>query len=254
MTMKIALFPAKDVGLEIVEIFRERQYPIGALVVSELDSPQIRNAIVRAAKCDNVFLNSELMESLKSGKNPLPAFDIGILAWWPTLIKKNLLDLARIGFLNFHPSLLPHNRGRHPNFWSIVEETPFGVSIHWVDETVDGGDVAFQKEIPKSWVDTGGTLHAKGRAAIVRLFENNFDAIVSGNSPRLKQAPARVRYAKELEPASEIDLDKQYTGRELLNLIRARTFSPYPACSFSEHGEMYEVRVEITTKRPPETK
>ena len=49
----------------------------------------------------------------------------------------------------------------------------------------------------------------------------------------------------ELKHASEIDLSKQYTGRELINLLRARTFPPYPGCWFRDKEKKYEIRVLI---------
>ena len=55
--------------------------------------------------------------------------------------------------------------------------------------------------------------------------------------------------AKELDRASYIELDKNYCARDLLNLVRARTFDGHPACSFKEkNGEEFEVRIEIRRK------
>ena len=42
---------------------------------------------------------------------------------------------------------MPYNRGSHPNFWSFVENTPAGVTIHEVDEGVDTGKIINQKQI-----------------------------------------------------------------------------------------------------------
>ena len=58
--------------------------------------------------------------------------------------------------------------------------------------------------------------------------------------------------ADELEPASEIVLDKKYEGRHLLNLLRARTFDNHPSCYFEENGQIYEVRVSINKKNSEE--
>ena len=50
---------------------------------------------------------------------------------------------------------------------------------------------------------------------------------------------------KEIYQNSFIDLEKQYRARDLLNIIRARTFAPFPAAYFTEAGDKYEVRIEI---------
>ena len=57
------------------------------------------------------------------------------------LIKKNK------NLINLHISFLPFNRGAHPNFWSFIENTPSGVSIHKIDKGIDTGDIINQKLI-----------------------------------------------------------------------------------------------------------
>jgi methionyl-tRNA formyltransferase len=52
----------------------------------------------------------------------------------------------------------------------------------------------------------------------------------------------------ELEPASSIALDQTCVARDLLNRLRARTFPGYPACTFADGEDVYEVRVEIKRK------
>lgn len=176
--------------------------------------------------------------------------DLILLAWWPNIIREPLISLPRLGVLNMHPSLLPHCRGKNPNFWAIVEQRPFGVTLHWVDRTVDGGDIAFQREIPVRWTDTGGSLHRQALDAMVALFADNLPAILSGDLPRRPQdkAAGSFHLQRELDPASEIRLEDQYSGRDLLNLLRARSYPPYPACWFSDGDETFEVRVEVTRK------
>jgi methionyl-tRNA formyltransferase len=170
-----------------------------------------------------------------------------ILAWWPFIVKSSLLSIPTHGVVNFHPSLLPYNRGKHYNFWTIVEETPFGVSLHFVNESVDAGDVLFQKPISKSWLDTGESLYKRAQQAMVELFVENYRRLIDGNYRPQKQNLEKGSFhlAKEIEPASEILLDKKYTARELLNLLRARTFPPHPGCRFTDESGTYQVRIFI---------
>jgi methionyl-tRNA formyltransferase len=159
-----------------------------------------------------------------------------------------VLSIPCLGFLNFHPSLLPYNRGKNPNFWSLIEETTFGVTIHWVDDEVDHGDIAFQKQIDKGWEDTGESLYRKALTEIVRLFVDSYPGIRQGEIPRIPQdhGLATFHRASELELASRLDLDDDSRVRDLLNRLRARTFPPHPACWFVDDGERYEVRISIT--------
>ena len=125
------------------------------------------------------------------------------------------------------------------------------MTLHFLGQGIDDGDIVAQRGIPYGWEDTGGTLHAKRqRDAMIGLFKETYPAVRTLNIPRLPQDVRRGSFhaATELEPASLILLDQDCRARDLLNLMRARTFPGHPACRFSDGGEEYEVRVEITRK------
>ncbi len=178
--------------------------------------------------------------------------DLGFLVWWPKIVKPPLLSLPRLGFINTHPSLLPHNRGKHYNFWAIVEEAPFGVTLHCVDEGTDTGPIVAQLPIAFSWEDTGETLYAKAQEGMVALFQKEYgrlrrlDFTVQPQDSR----GSSFHLARELESATRIDLDRTYTARGLLNLLRARTFKGHPGCRFIEDGRAFEIRIEIKEMKP----
>ena len=123
--------------------------------------------------------------------------------------------------------------------------------MHFVDKGVDTGDIVAQKEVLYDWTDTGETLYRKAHAAIIELFCDNYASLRSLDVPSTKQdlSSGSFHLAKELDPASRIDLDKEYTARDLLNLLRARTFSSFPACWFVSGDDEFEVRVTITRKK-----
>lgn len=181
------------------------------------------------------------------------SFDLGILAWWPTIINKQLIELPKSGFINFHPSFLPFNRGKHYNFWAIVEEAPFGVSLHRVTEGIDDGDIVCQKSIEYDWTDTGKSLYTKAQKEICGLFTKNYPVIRSADLT-LVSSPQNLtigsfHFAKEMFEKCEIDLKQSYSARHLLNLLRARTFDGHPGCWFAEKdGNQYEVSINIKRK------
>jgi methionyl-tRNA formyltransferase len=63
------------------------------------------------------------------------------------IISKEIIDCVKGKAVNLHISLLPYNRGYHPNVWSFLEDTPKGVTIHYIDEGIDTGDIIVQKEV-----------------------------------------------------------------------------------------------------------
>jgi methionyl-tRNA formyltransferase len=244
--VRLGLFAGGDVGLAVASAVVDRGHQIACLVVAngapsalrDLGSHSLVEAVLRP-------------EDVTAARLRALRLDLGLLAWWPSIVAPEVLAAVSGGFLNLHPSLLPNQRGKDPNFWAIRERTPFGVTIHHVDAGIDTGDVAFQRPIEVTWEDTGGTLYAKALEAMVQLVEDNLDVILAGDAPRTPQgAGGSFHRRAELDPASQIDLDATYTARDLLDLLRARTFAGYPAASFLEGDDRYEVRVEITRVRP----
>ena len=249
--MKIGLFAADVVGNEVSKFFGENQEPLACLVLDSTDRKGLNSEIIRnsgVADLGKVFYSDSLYEEQTLTALRSLELDLILLAWWPYILKKSLIEIPRMGCLNFHPSYLPYNRGKHYNFWTIVEDTPFGVTLHWVNEGIDSGPIAFQSLIEKSWEDTGKTLYYKAQKEIVRLFKEKFPEIKRGNIPRIPQDLSKGSFhrSNELEEVSKIELDKNYRARDLLNILRARTFRPYPGVWFIDNGIKYEVRVEIT--------
>lgn len=246
--MNIAVFAADAFGLSIVEIFREKGHSIACLGLDE-DTPEDMNRRIReTASCQTVFMAGDIRSGKALEALRTHHLDLVVLAWWPHIIKQPLLGAARKGFLNMHPSLLPYNRGKHYYFWSIVEDTPHGVTLHLIDEGIDSGGIAFQKRLDVGWTDTGRSLRDSGMSALIDLFRDNFDQIVSCefDTTPVDTSQGTFHWGRELEQASRIDLDKTYTGRELLNMIRARSGFPRGGAWFEDKGSRYEVSIEIT--------
>lgn len=244
--MKLLLMCDAQIGNAIAEwLLENHPKDIGA-VVTVSESAVYSAAHARGIPSFVFESEAQILATLAA----LPRFDLGILAWWPKLISPAVTALAEGGFINTHPSLLPYNRGKHYNFWALVEQVPFGVSLHFVDQGIDSGDIVAQLPVAYGWEDTGETLYAKAGQAMIDLFKSAYPKIRKGTTPRTPQDldKGSLHYAKEIDTASMIELDKTYTARELFNLLRARTFPGYPACRFEEDGVAYEISVNIKRK------
>jgi methionyl-tRNA formyltransferase len=245
---RLGLFADGAVGRRIVEhVLAEHPGDLALLVVRSDEIPAwLAGAMRGGADGPTVMPWEELRTPAGARRAAALALDTIVLAWWPFLVAAAERRLARRHFLNLHPSLLPHGRGKDPNFWALAEARPFGVTIHHVDDTIDGGDIAFQEPIATGWSDTGESLYRKAEAEIAALFARSYAAIASGAVPRMPQPPGGSFHRRaELDPASRLDLDGSYRLRDLLNLLRARTFPPHPACRFEDGEDVFEVRVSI---------
>lgn len=239
--MKLVLFADNVVGMEITK-YLLGSYPEDLALVVTTQRNEIYCAVEEKGIPVCIFDSADSVISRLAG-----GVDLGVLAWWPKILKSPLLEVPRYGFLNTHPSLLPYNRGKHYNFWALIEQAPFGVTLHRVDSGVDTGDIVAQKEIPYDWCDNGGSLYFKAKAAMVGLFCQTYPALRAGGVSSIPQNSeiGSFHHSSEMHKASIIDLDCMYRGRDLINLLRARTFEGYPGCWFEETGNRYEISIEI---------
>ena len=173
--------------------------------------------------------------------------DIAVSVLFGYVLSGDFIRLFPRGCVNLHPALLPHNRGAFPNVWSIVSQTPAGVTLHYIDEGIDTGDVIAQKQMAVEITDTGASLYRRLETEGLELFKNNWSSIRAGTNSRCPQT-ARIgssHRARDVEKIDEIDLQKTYRAEDLINVIRARTFAPYPGAYFVHAGRKIYLRLEL---------
>jgi len=142
------------------------------------------------------------------------------------------------GVVNLHTGWLPFNRGAHPNVWSIVKQKPAGVTLHWMDTRVDTGDIIARKQVEVSAEDTGKSLYHKLETAALALLEQTWPTIEAGRAPRERQSGVSTSHrVRDLELIDEIELDRSYSARYLIDILRARTFPPYRGAFFRADGK-----------------
>jgi len=182
--------------------------------------------------------------------------DIGVSALLGYLVPQPVLDLFPAGCLNIHPALLPYNRGAFPNVWSIIDRTPAGATIHYMDAGIDTGDVVAQREVPVEPVDTGETLYRKLERACVELFRETWPLVRAGAAPRRPQAAGQgsQHRLKDIAAVDEVVLDRTYVARDLIDLLRARTFPPHAGAFFRHEGRKVYLRLHLEYEDTPEAK
>jgi methionyl-tRNA formyltransferase len=173
--------------------------------------------------------------------------DLGVSGWFGYILKPELLQCFSVGCVNLHPAYLPFNGGWHTNVWPILDGSPAGVTLHFIDQGVDTGDIIAQRLVPVRATDTGGSLHQRLTVEMAELFKASWPSLREGRSPRTPQDHSRATHHKKAELAAidHIDLQRRTTGREWLNLLRARTYPPYPSAYFLEQGQRVYVRVQL---------
>lgn len=248
--MKVAICAANYVGKELSSFIVEQEHNIEFAITcsdDEYEEEIFKTFSDHQIKCyRNISVNDDKFFNLLKDNS----IDLVLLLWWPKIVKEHIIKAAKIGFLNLHPSLLPYNRGKHPYYWSIIEDTPAGVSIHFINPGIDDGKVLFQKPIDTDITTTGEILYTKSIEAIIELFKDNYENIISGHLNPIEQDSdiSTFHWGKDIWEHSKIDLSKKYTALELLNIIRARTFSGDNSAFFVYKNEKYNVKIEISKR------
>lgn len=172
--------------------------------------------------------------------------DMALSVLFGHILRPPFIDLFSRGCLNLHPSLLPYNRGAFPNVWSIVDRTPAGVTLHYIDHGIDTGDIIAQRQLEVSPIDTGKSLYEKLEQSAFELFCEQWPLVKAGQSQRLTQVhhAGTVHRVKDVDGIDEIDLDRQYRAGDLIDILRARTFPPYPGAYFRIDGR--KVRLSLS--------
>lgn len=163
--------------------------------------------------------------------------DILFSFYYRKMIGRAILDIPRLGAMNLHGSLLPAYRGRCPVNWVLVNgEHQTGVTLHFMVDKPDAGDIVGQKEVTIEFNDTARSLYDKLCEAAGRLLDDLLPVIKTGQIPRRRQDLTRGSYYGGRRP-EDGRIDWTRSAGEIYNLIRAVT-DPYPgAFSLLENGE-----------------
>lgn len=142
------------------------------------------------------------------------------------IVPKIILDYPKYGCINIHASILPKYRGSAPMQWAIINgEKETGITLMYMDEKMDTGDIIDIVKIPILDDDDLGSIHDKLSLLGSSILEKNFTKIINNNISRVKQDDAKATLAPMITREMEL-LDFNDYGKNIINKIRA--FSPYP--------------------------
>jgi methionyl-tRNA formyltransferase len=147
--------------------------------------------------------------------------DLLLSAAHPTILAPEFLAVPRLGSLNFHGSLLPRNRGTSPVNWALIRDEPeTGLTMHFLDEGMDTGDVVYQQLVPIGDDDDPGTLADKVKGYAGPMVKRAIDHLRrGGNLPRAKQDEQRATYAPRLKP-DDLYIEWNRPARQVWSFIR----------------------------------
>lgn len=230
--MRIVFLGTGDIGLpsleallnspdhEVVAVVTQPDKPVGRKMV--LTPPQVK---VRALAAGIPVLQPprirHIVEELKAF-----AADVFVVVAYGQILPRTVLDIPKLACLNIHASLLPRHRGAAPIQAAIRDgDTETGVTIMWMDEGLDTGDMLLVEKLPILPEDTGGTLHDRLAKAAPQPLLKALELVASGTAPRIPQDHAQATHVKKLE-REHGRIDWSRSAEDIERLVRA--FNPWP--------------------------
>lgn len=162
-----------------------------------------------------------------------------VVAAYGKILPKRFLDLPPKGCINVHSSLLPRYRGAAPINWAILNgESETGVTIMYMAEGLDTGDIISQRSTPIDPDETVESLHDRLADIGAQLLGETVTAIDAGTASRIPQDDAQSCYApmlsRELSP-----IDFSRSAKEIHNQVRG--LIPWPATTVEIKGEAFKI-------------
>lgn len=178
--------------------------------------------------------------------------DLQVSMSFNQIFKNELINLAPLKTINCHAGKLPYYRGRNILNWALINnESEFGITVHYVDEGIDTGDIILQKTYPIYEHDDYGTLLKRSYQYCA---DNLFESIKIIQSGNIKTIPQ-----KEIHPLGfycvarkmgDERLNWNQTSREIFNFTRALS-SPGPqASTFLDGFELKINKIEYSVDAP----
>lgn len=172
--------------------------------------------------------------------------DIIITCAYGQIVPKIILEYPKLGCVNVHASLLPKYRGGAPIHWCLINgEEKTGVTIMYMDEAMDTGDIISACEYAIKETDNVGTLHEVLSLIGANLLIETLPSIINRTNARTKQQEEEATYAYNVKREDE-QLNFSLSGKEIINKIRG--LNPWPLANFKI--DEIEIKVLDATFEP----
>jgi len=146
------------------------------------------NSVITTSTLDNL---NEKLNGFDSGIGMIVSYN------YLNIIGQDIIDYMDGRIINLHISLLPWNRGFDPNFWSFIDNTPKGITIHLVDSGIDTGDILLQKKMVMNDSETLSSSYKKLHEEMYKLCMDNWEDLSNFDMIPKPQVGSGTRHYKK---------------------------------------------------------
>lgn len=243
---KIVFMGTPQFAVPVLQMLLDEGYEVAA-VVTQPDRPVGRKRVLTPTPVKALAMEHNIPvwqpEKLRGSQTVQDiqelAPDLIVTAAYGQILPKAVLDVPKHGCINVHGSLLPSYRGGAPIQRSIMNGEPkTGVTIMYMAEGMDTGDMLTRVEVPIGDEDNAGTMFEKLSVEGAELLRRTLPELLEGRLQAEPQNHEAATYAPNLKREDE-RLDWSRTSRELFNLVRGLV--PYSGAYTMWNDEVFKV-------------
>jgi methionyl-tRNA formyltransferase len=231
--MRIVFIGAGEIGVPTLQALLKSAHEVVG-VVTQPDKPVGRSQLIEPPPIKNALSGTNIpvlqparikdRQAIEEIRTLRP--DVIVVMAYGQILPRDVLEIPEIGCLNLHASLLPRWRGAAPIQAAIAAgDREIGITVMYMDEGLDTGDILLQRTIDILPADTGGALHDRLAGVAPETLLESLDLLAKGKAPRTPQDNAVATYAPKLK-REDGKIDWSDPADAIERKIRA--FDPWP--------------------------
>jgi len=243
--MKIVFCGTGDIGLPALKFLADSGGHDVVGVITQPDRPAGRDMKPRASaiKTEAVARGIPVAqpERIRKDFSALAVWlpDVMVVAAYGQILPRAVLNIPHFGCLNLHASLLPRHRGASPIQSAMISgDAETGITVMFMDEGLDTGDILLARRIAIGPEETGGGLHDRLAGIAPGALDAALALLASGTAPRTPQDSSRATHARKLG-RSDGRLDWTAPAAALARTVRA--MNPWPGASARIGGAVVKI-------------
>lgn len=231
--MRIVFIGTGDIGVPTLQALLNSEHEIVG-VVSQPDKPVGRAQLIEPPPVKKTVAATKMpvlqpprikerraIEEIRALKP-----DVIVVMAYGQILPRDVLEIPNIACLNLHASLLPRWRGAAPIQAAIAAgDRETGITVMYMNEGLDTGDILLHRPIDIAPADTGGSLHERLAKIAPEALLESLELLAKGSAPRIPQDNGLATYAPKLK-REDGKIDWSEPAEVIERKIRA--FNPWP--------------------------
>jgi methionyl-tRNA formyltransferase len=245
--MRIVFIGTGEIGVPTLQALLKSEHEIVG-VVTQPDKPVGRDQSIEPPPIKKALSGTKMMSVLQPPRikdqeaiEVIRALkpDVIVVMAYGQILPRGVLEIPKIACLNLHASLLPRWRGAAPIQAAIASgDRKTGITVMYMDEGLDTGDVLLQRMIDILPSDTGGSLHNRLAMSAPEPLLKSLELLANGRAPRTPQNNRFATHAPKLK-REDGKIDWSASADAIERKIRA--FNPWPGAFIKSDGRNLKI-------------